>query len=505
MEPNHNEHIKKSRMISLKHIQLLQFSFLFLLFFTLFLHTTISYILPVAAAILSRLLTTDRHLVLPCTAAMISVIFYIRSSLRPKPVFLIDYACYKPPPDRKCTSHVAESFVHRNNIHVQKESWDFMRNIYLKSGLGDDTYGPPFIFGEEENNNSNNNNYYYNYIPTLKLARQEAEEGMFSAVDLLLSKTLTEPSSIDMVIVTSGGFSPSPSLSSLLVNRYKLKPDVKTYNLSGMGCGSGVFSVDLAARVLRSGGVKNALVVISESITLNWYNGNDRSMLVTNCIFRVGCAAVLLTNDPNKSRFSKLELVHSLRTHHGADDSSYRAAFQEEDEDGITGISLTKDLVRVAGVNLREHIKKLAPRVLPLSQFILYAYHSLANKIAYGNYKPLNFVPDFTTAFDHICIHTGGKAVIEQIGRVLRLGESVTEPARMTLHRFGNTSSSLVFYELAYFEAKEKLKTGEKLWMLGFGTGFKAGSLVWKSLRNSKLESDNPWNDCVHNYPLKNQ
>lgn len=371
-----------------------------------------------------------------------------------------------------------------------------MRNIYSKSGLGDDTYGPAFIFGDEKNNNK--------YIPTLKLARQEAEEGMFSAVDLLLSKTLTEPSSIDTVIVTSGGFSPSPSLSSLIVNRYKLKPDVKTYNLSGMGCGSGVFSVELAARVLRSGsGVKNALVVISESITLNWYNGNDRSMLVTNCIFRVGCAAVLLTNDPSKRRFSKLELVHSLRTHHGADDSSYRAAFQEEDENGITGISLTKDLVRVAGVNLREHITKLAPRVLPLSQLVLYSYNSVARKIASGNYKSFNFVPDFTTAFDHICIHTGGKAVIEQIGRVLQLSESVTEPARMTLHRFGNTSSSLVFYELAYFEAKEKLKKGEKLWMLGFGTGFKAGSLVWKSLRNSKLESDNPWNDCVHNYPFK--
>lgn len=483
-------------MISSKNIQLLQNAFLFLLFFTLFLHTTISYILPVAAAILSRLLTTDRHLVLPCTAAMISVIFYLRSSLRSKPVFLIDYACYKPPSDRKCTFHVAESFVHRNNIHFNKESFDFMRNIYSKSGLGDDTYGPAFIFGDEKNNN--------NYIPTLKLARQEAEEGMFSAVDLLLSKTLTEPSSIDTVIVTSGGFSPSPSLCSLIVNRYKLKPDVKTYNLSGMGCGSGVFSVELAARVLRSGsGVKNALVVISESITSNWYNGNDRSMLVTNCIFRVGCAAVLLTNDPSKRRFSKLELVHSLRTHHGADDSSYRAAFQEEDENGITGISLTKDLVRVAGVNLREHITKLAPRVLPLSQLVLYAYNSVARKIASGNYKPFNFVPDFTTAFDHICIHTGGKAVIEQIGRVLQLSESVTEPARMTLHRFGNTSSSLVFYELAYFEAKEKLKKGEKLWMLGFGTGFKAGSLVWKSLRNSKLESDNPWNDCVHNYPFK--
>ncbi|KAK9906124.1 hypothetical protein M0R45_002859 [Rubus argutus] len=100
---------------------------------------------------------------------------------------------------------------------------------------------------------------------------------------------------------------------------------------------------------------------------------------------------------------------------------------------------------------------------------------------------------------------TGGKAVIEQVGRVLRLGDELTEPARMSLHRFGNTSSSLVFYELAYFEAKERVKKGDRVWMLAFGTGFKVGSLVWKSLSDLGQQSDNPWDDCIHNYPLKSQ
>lgn len=90
-----------------------------------------------------------------------------------------------------------------------------------------------------------------------------------------------------------------------------------------------------------------------------------------------------------------------------------------------------------------------------------------------------------------------------QVGRVLRLSEEVTEPARMSLHRFGNTSSSLVFYEMAYFEAKGRVKKNDRVWMLAFGTGFKVGSLVWKSLHDSSKESDNPWNECIHRYPLK--
>lgn len=342
-----------------------------------------------------------------------------------------------------------------------------------------------------------------NQIPTYKTAMQELKEGIFSTIDSLLSKTLISPENIDVVIVTCGVFSSSPSISSLIMNHYNLKSDVKSYNLSGMGCSSGVIAIDLAYKILRGGGrkIKNVLVVITESITLNWYGGEERSMLVTNCIFRVGCAAVMITNDPSRRKSAKMELTCSLRTHHGADDSSYRAAFQEEDGKGITGISLTKDLIRVAGVNLREHIKTLAPRVLPLSQLVCYVY-SVVKMTVFGG-RLMAVVPDFTTAFEHICVHTGGKAVIEQVGRVMKLSDSVTEPARMTLNRFGNTSSSLVFYELAYFEAKGRVKKGDKMWMIAFGTGFKVGSLVWKWTTDPKPEYDNPWNDSIHKYPLK--
>lgn len=287
---------KQAKMISLKHIQLLQVSFLVLLSFTVFLHTTLSYI-PTSAFLL-HFLSCHLPLALSCgLCTVISIFFYLSS--RPKPVFLLNYACYKPPAHRKCSYHVAESFVLQNKNFTQ-ETLDFMRNIYLKSGLSDDTYAPPFIFGNDN-------------VPTLQYAIQEAEEGMFSSIDALLSKTLMDPSCIDIVIVTCGGFSPSPSLSSLIVNHYKLKPDVKTYNLSGMGCASGVLSMDFAARVLQSSQkVQNVLVVITENITLNWYTGDNRSMLVTNCIFRVGCTAALLTNDPSFRRVAKLELIHAL-------------------------------------------------------------------------------------------------------------------------------------------------------------------------------------------------
>ncbi|KAJ0985571.1 hypothetical protein J5N97_003927 [Dioscorea zingiberensis] len=269
-----------------------------------------------------------------------------------------------------------------------------------------------------------------------------------------------------------------------------------------MGCSSGAAAVDLAARLLRGGGraARYALVLVTESISLNWYFGDDRSMLVTNCIFRVGCAAALMTSDGARRRDSKLEFLHSLRTHHGADEAAYRAAYQDEDANGNLGVALKKDLIRVAGEGLSVHIRELGQRVLPLVQLVHYGYHGVMGSLK-KDAKP--HVPDFTKAFEHICVHTGGKAVIEAVGRLMRLSEDVTEPARMCLHRFGNTSSSLVFYELAYFEAKNRVKKGDRVWMLAFGTGFKVCSLVWKSLQDSCMDADNPWTDCINRYPVK--
>ncbi|XP_031505609.1 3-ketoacyl-CoA synthase 17-like [Nymphaea colorata] len=467
-------------MKGLSQIQVLQFSFGTLLGLCLLLHALSS----------CDLLHVIEHHRNASIAALwcfaLTALLYIRS--RPRGVFMVDYSCFKPDFDQKASYEVCEYFVRRSQ-RFSTVSEEFMRGIYLKSGLGDETYVPPFIFNHD-------------YEAKLSSAIEEAEQGMFGAITDLLAKTNVPVSEIDHLIVTSGVFAVTPSLSSRIVNRFGMKESVRTFNLNGMGCSSGVASIDLAGRILRNRRKGSyALVVVTESISQNWYFGDNRSMLVTNCIFRLGTAAVLLTN--RKSESVKLELIDSLRTHHGADDRAYRAAIQEEDEHGTVGFSLTKDLIRVAGEGLRAHLRVFAPRVLPYSQLLAYVYAAAKSKLLVSGSAAKPYVPDFTSAFEHICIHTGGKAVIENIARVLKLNDDVTEPSRMTLHRFGNTSSSLVFYEYAYFEAKKRVKKGDKVWMLAFGTGFKVCSLVWKAMHDSSLDQSNPWSDCIHRYPVK--
>lgn len=85
-------------------------------------------------------------------------------------------------------------------------------------------------------------------------------------------------------------------MAAMLVNHFKMRPETLTYNLSGMGCSSSLVCVDMASHLLKA--LPNTLVLIvnHENITQNWYTGNDRSMLVCNCLFRLGGAAALLSN-----------------------------------------------------------------------------------------------------------------------------------------------------------------------------------------------------------------
>jgi predicted naringenin-chalcone synthase len=58
---------------------------------------------------------------------------------------------------------------------------------------------------------------------------------------------------IDILIVVCSCFAPTPSLASMVVNHFKMRTDVLSHNLAGMGCSSGVIAVDMARHYLQVG------------------------------------------------------------------------------------------------------------------------------------------------------------------------------------------------------------------------------------------------------------
>nr|ACR15953.1 fatty acid elongase 1 [Lepidium campestre] len=416
---------------------------------------------------------------------------------RPKPVYLVDYACYLPPPHLKVSiSKVIDAFYQirkadplRNVACDDPSSLDFLRKIQERSGLGNETYGPEGLVDVPPRK-------------TFAAAREETEQVINGALENLFKNTKVNPREIGILVVNSSMFNPTPSLSAMVVNTFKLRSNIKSFNLGGMGCSAGVIAIDLAKDLLQIHKNTYALVVSTENITQGIYSGENRSMMVSNCLFRVGGAAILLSNKPGDRRRSKYKLAHTVRTHTGADDKSFGCVKQEEDESGKTGVCLSKDITNVAGTTVKKNITTLGPLVLPLSEKFLFFVTFMAKKLMKDKIKNY-YVPDFKLAIDHFCIHAGGRAVIDVLEKNLGLLPIDVEASRSTLHRFGNTSSSSIWYELAYIEAKGRMEKGNKVWQIALGSGFKCNSAVWVALRNVKPSANSPWEDCIDRYPVE--
>ncbi|MBA0614212.1 hypothetical protein Godav_014533 [Gossypium davidsonii] len=406
---------------------------------------------------------------------------------RPRSVYLLDYSCYLPPSHLKVKY---QQFMEHSKLtgDFDESSLEFQRKILERSGLGEETCVPEAM-------------HYLPPRPSMAAAREEAEQVMFGALDKLFANTNVKPRDIGILVVNCSLFNPTPSLSAMIINKYKLRGNIRSFNLGGMGCSAGVIAIDLAKDMLQVHRNSYAVVVSTENITQNWYFGNKKSMLIPNCLFRVGGAAVLLSNRSVDRRRSKYKLVHVVRTHCGANDKAFKCVYQEQDDNGKTGVSLSKDLMAIAGGALKTNITTMGPLVLPISEQILFFVTLVAKKLFNAKIKP--YIPDFKLAFDHFCIHAGGRAVIDELEKNLQLLPVHAEASRMTLHRFGNTSSSSIWYELAYTEAKGRMRKGNRVWQIAFGSGFKCNSAVWVALRNVKPSPNNPWEDCIHRYPVQ--
>lgn len=172
-----------------------------------------------------------------CSTFLIIFILTVYYMSKPRPVYLVDYALFKPPYIFRVPF---ATFMEHNRLNLKgdQKAVEFQMRILERSGLGEETCLPPAI-------------HYLNPNPTMEAARNEAEMVIFSAVDDLLKKTGVKTKDIDILIVNCSLFSPTPSLSAMVVNKYKLRSNIKSFNLSGMGCSCSPISVDLARDLLQ--------------------------------------------------------------------------------------------------------------------------------------------------------------------------------------------------------------------------------------------------------------
>lgn len=400
-------------------------------------------------------------------------------------VYCLENLVYKPPEEWKVSRQDILKMLEAQQCFTDT-SIDFQRRILENSGTGEATHWPPGILASRDGQTE--------ATCDMNAAREEAKEVMFSLVRDLLQRTKVKAKQIDFLIINCSLFCPTPSLCALVCNEFGLRQDVRSYNLGGMGCSANVISVDLAKQLLENRPGSRALVLSMENITQNLYKGNDKSMLLQNTLFRCGGCALLLSSRLLDSMKAKYKLLYTFRAHL-SDDNSYNCVYQKQDADGNSGVALSKDIVKVAGRALRQNFVQLGPHVLPLrEQARVLCNHFFVRTISVAKQRkwplaerftvPEGYTPNFSKGIDHFCIHAGGRAVIEGVQKNLKLTDRQIRPSVQTLHDWGNTSSSSIWYETDWIERFGDLHPGERILQISFGSGFKCNSAVWVALRH---------------------
>lgn len=372
----------------------------------------------------------------------------------------------------------------------EEGSLEFCRKLLERSATGQETHWPPHILKCKDGVTKAHT--------SVDVAREEAKQVIFPLVRDILQRTGVAPEQIDILIINCSLFVPTPSLCALVCNEFGLREDVRSINLGGMGCSANVIAVDLAKEMLENRRGARALVISTENLTQNLYLGNERAMLLQNTLFRCGGCALLLSSRKTDARHAKYKLLYTFRSQ-VSNDHSYNCVYQRPDEFGNTGVALSKDIVTVAGNAMKRNFIQLGPHVLPLREQLRVVWNQISRWMT-TRYKksglpfsnkvvvPGGYTPNFSKGIDHFCIHAGGRAVIEGVQKNLSLRDDQIAPSVNTLHDWGNTSSSSIWYEADWIERHGKLKRGDRILQIAFGSGFKCNSAVWLAMRVDKTK-----------------
>jgi len=233
-----------------------------------------------------------------------------------------------------------------------------------------------------------------------------------------------------------------PGLSSYLAEDLEAPHDLRTLDITGMGCGAALPNLEAATGWLALDGRRPVLAVAVEICSATLFMGNEPGLVVSNAIFGDGAAAVVLSapagGEPAPGPVRLLGFASSVHP-------EYRHHLRYTQSGG----------------RLRNHLDTRVPvigaRLAGQTLERLLAEHGLAQ-----------------SDIAHWAVHAGGTAVLEQVGRKLGIPDEALAPSVGIFRDYGNMSSPSVLFALQRVLATRHPAAGERGVLLSFGAGFSA-------------------------------
>lgn len=256
------------------------------------------------------------------------------------------------------------------------------------------------------------------------------------------------PSDVDFLAVTTCTGYLCPGLSAYLIDAAGLRRDVRSADLTGMGCGAAVPALEQAYNFLRANPGKTAAVVSVEICSAAMFSNDEPGIIISNTLFSDGAAAVILRDTvPVNGATTKPQLAGFW----SCTVPAWRDTLRFRTEKGFLKNVLEKDVP----VQAARAIESVLERALIDAN-----------------------IP--RAGITRWVLHAGGEKVIDAIQDRLKLSDTDVASARTVLKQHGNMSSPTVLFVLAEERKKETPRPGDYGFLASFGAGFSAHGALLK-------------------------
>lgn len=279
------------------------------------------------------------------------------------------------------------------------------------------------------------------------LARFERWAGDLSARSLTsaLHAAGVSPGSVDYLAATTCTGYLCPGLTSYVMERAGLRPDLRRMDLVGMGCGAAIPALEQACHFLAAYPDGTAAVVCTEICSAAVFFGDAPDLVISNTIFGDGSAAVVLRRRDGTPAGSAPGSRPALLGFRSLTLPEWRETLRFRTEQGHLRNVLSRDVPVRAGAACRRLIHELLQD------------HGLdIGQIA------------------HWMMHAGGRLVLDAVERALDLPAAALEAARAVLRDAGNLSSPTVLFVLDEERRRHPPARGDLGILSAFGAGFAA-------------------------------
>ena len=232
----------------------------------------------------------------------------------------------------------------------------------------------------------------------------------------------------------------APGIDLQLITRCGLDPTVERTVIGFMGCYAAINALKTARHIVRSDPAARVLIVCVELCSLHLQRTDDLERLLSFLIFGDGCAAALVTADPQGLSLDRFKAVL-------LPDAAGQITWAVGDQ-GF-------DMV------LSGHVPASVASVLRTSRDTILDGAQVAD-------------------IDLWAVHPGGRSVLDAVQGALDLPEAALADSRAVLRAFGNMSSATVLFVLQRMMARAV--PGQRGCAMAFGPGLTAETLLFRSV-----------------------